>query len=74
MVIVPVREAPVVFAATLKLTQPSPVPLAPAVTVIHASLLDAVQEQLDPVMTETLPAVEPVIGAVELGGDRLYVH
>ena len=42
---VPVREAPVVFAATLNVTEPMPEPLAPAVTVIHDVVVVAVQEQ-----------------------------
>jgi hypothetical protein len=40
---VPVRDARLVFFATLKLTVPAPVFDAPAVTVIHATLLLAVQ-------------------------------
>ena len=39
---VPVRAAPVVFAATVKLTTPLPAPEAPAVTVRNAALLTAV--------------------------------
>lgn len=45
------------FAATVNLTVPLPVPLAPAVTVIHESLLLAVHAQVLPV--ETLTAPEP---------------
>ena len=43
IVIVPVREVVPVLAATLKLTVPLPLPFAPAVTVIQAALLAAVQ-------------------------------
>ena len=43
-VMVPVRALPG-FAATLNATDPFPVPLAPEVTVTHATLLLAVQAQ-----------------------------
>ena len=49
-----------------------PVPLAPPVTVSHAALLTAVQEQLVPVTTETAPALVPVDGTAALVADRLY--
>ncbi len=42
---VPVRAAAMVFAATVYESVPLPVPVPPAVTVIHASLLIAVQPQ-----------------------------
>ena len=45
IVTVPVREVVNVFAATLTVVVPLPDPLAPAVTVIQASLLTAVHEQ-----------------------------
>jgi hypothetical protein len=51
-----------------------PVPLAPPVTVIHAALLTAVQEQLVPVTTETAPALVPVDGTAAVVVDRLYVQ
>jgi hypothetical protein len=41
---VPLRSFPV-FGATLKVTVPLPVPLAPEVMVIHEALLLAVQAQ-----------------------------
>ena len=45
IVTVPVRDVVNVFAATLTVVVPLPDPLAPAVTVIHASLATAVHEQ-----------------------------
>ena len=48
---VPVREAPVVLAATLNVTEPMPDPLAPAVTVIQDVVVVAVQEQAVPDVT-----------------------
>jgi hypothetical protein len=52
MVIVSVRAAPV-FAATVKLTDPVPIPVAPAVIVIHdGALLTAVHAH--PAGAETL--------------------
>ena len=48
---VPVRGAPVVLAATLKVTEPMPDPVAPAVTVIQDVVVVAVQEQAVPAMT-----------------------
>ena len=48
---VPVRAAPVVFAAMLNVTEPMPDPLAPAVTVIHDVVVVAVQEQDVPDVT-----------------------
>ena len=51
------------FAATLKATTPLPVPLAPKVTVTHASLLVAVQGQPIVVDTATVPA--PPDAAIE---------
>ena len=48
---VPVREAPVVLAATLNVTEPMPDPLAPAVTVIHDVVVVAVQAQDVPEVT-----------------------
>ena len=55
-VIVPVRVAPVVFAATEYVTEPMPEPVAP-VTVIQLSLLTAVHVQLVPEMTDNEPVV-----------------
>ena len=48
---VPVREAPVVLAATLNVTEPMPDPLAPAVTVIQDVVVVAVQAQDVPEVT-----------------------
>jgi hypothetical protein len=52
--IVPVRDGPW-LAATANCTVPLPLPLAPAVTVIQASLLAAVQAQGVAVVTLTEP-------------------
>jgi hypothetical protein len=60
IVSVPVREPPA-LAATLKPTEPFPVPLPPDVMVIHVALLVAVQVQLPGVVTLTLPEA-PVLG------------
>jgi hypothetical protein len=54
MVIVPLRAAPV-FKAAVNPTVPFPVPAAPLVTVIHASLLTAVQAHAFAVLTPTFP-------------------
>jgi hypothetical protein len=48
---VPVRAEPVVLAATLKVTEPMPEPVAPDVTVIQGVVVLAVQEQDVPDMT-----------------------
>ena len=48
---VPLREAPVVLAAKLNVTEPMPDPLAPAVTVIHDVVVVAVQEHDVPDVT-----------------------
>ena len=55
IVSVPVRALAAVFAAALKVTEPFPLPVAPAVTVIHDALLEAVHAQPVPTMTEALP-------------------
>ena len=64
IVIVPLRAAPV-FAATVKPTDPLPVPLAPAVTVIHDALLTAFHVQLavDGVTVIAVPA--PPVAAID---------
>jgi hypothetical protein len=54
IVSVPDRPAPVV-AATVKFTLPSPVPLAPDVTVIHGTLLFDVHAQPALAVTDTVP-------------------
>ena len=53
------RLAVDVFAAMLKLTVPVPLPVAPAVIVIHAALLVADQAQPVPAVT----VAEPVVAA-----------
>ena len=70
MVIVPIRAAPV-LAATVKLTDPVPVPLAPAVIVIHdGALLTAVHAHVPPVVTViAVPAppastIDSLVGAI----------
>lgn len=50
-----------VFAATLKVTVPDPVPLVPAEIVTHDALLDAVQLQVEDVVRVIVP-VPPVVG------------
>ena len=67
IVTVPERVVATVFAATLKLTLPLPDPLAPAVTVIHAALLEAVQPQPASAVTATVP-VPPAAGTDSLVG------
>jgi hypothetical protein len=69
IVAVPVRALPV-FAATLKLTDPFAVPVAPDVMAIHESLLVAVHLQPAPAVTVTVPVVAAaptfwVEGAIE---------
>ena len=56
---VAVRLAAAVFAAMLKVTAPTPVPLAPLVTVSHDTVVVAVQEHCVPLITlrVRLPAV-----------------
>jgi hypothetical protein len=53
IVSVPVRSAPLSFVATAKVTEPSPLPLVPAVIVIHEALLVAVHAQPPVVDTDT---------------------
>jgi hypothetical protein len=48
-------RAPATLTATLKVTIPLPVPLAPDVTVTHGALLLAVHAQVAPVVTVTVP-------------------
>jgi hypothetical protein len=73
MVNVPVRSPPV-FAATLNVTVPLPLPLEPVVTVIQLALLTAVQAQPDCVVTATGPPVPPEALNVWLVGAMAYVH
>jgi hypothetical protein len=72
MVSVPLRAAPV-LAATLNPTEPLPVPLAPDVTVIHATVLVAVHAQVAPLVTVTVPVLA-VAGALRLLGAMAYVQ
>ncbi len=58
IVTLPVRDVVDGFSATEMLTVPLPVPLAPPVTVIHAALDVAVQEQFEALTTFT-PVVPP---------------
>jgi hypothetical protein len=69
---VPLRAAPV-FAAMLKPTGPLPVPAAPEVTVIHATLLVAVHAHVAPLVTVTDPVLA-VAGAFRLVGAMAYVQ
>jgi hypothetical protein len=55
------------FAATVNLTGPLPVPLAPAVIVIHESLLFAVHAQVLPVETLTVPEPPPSLNFTSPG-------
>ena len=66
---VPVRELVGPFAATLKLTDPTP-DIPPLVMVIQATALVAVHAQLEPVVTPML-LLSPVEGADTLVGDTL---
>ena len=69
MATVPLRAAPV-FAATLRPTDPLPVPDAPDVTVIHGTPLTAVHEHAAVVVTATvgvlaLASTFSLVGAIE---------
>ena len=66
---VPVRRAPVPFALTVKLNDPSP-DMPPLVTVIHGTELTGTHAQELPVITEML-LLSPVDGAETLNGERL---
>ena len=57
IVSVPVRDPDDVFAPTLYVTVPSPVPLAPAVTESHVVFVVAVQVQPAVPVTLTVPVV-----------------
>jgi hypothetical protein len=71
-VIVPVRELPVPFTATLKLKDPIP-DMPPLVIVIQGTELTGVHAQLDPVTTEML-LLSPADDVDTVVGDTLYVH
>lgn len=77
---VPDRDEVVVFAATLKPTEPLPLPLAGVVRVIHEARALAVHGQLVPAVTATLPvppaaAIDVEVGCSEMvhpaGGDEV---
>ena len=72
IVSVPVRFLPS-FLATVSLTVPSPVPLAPAVMVIHDSLELAVHMQVPPVDTLMVP-VPPATFIFTVSGEIEYAH
>jgi hypothetical protein len=64
---VPVRDAVVVFAATPNVTEPLPVPLAPALMVIQAALLVAVHAQPVAAVTTTVPAPAAAVTVADAG-------
>ena len=70
---VPRREAPVVFAAMLNVTEPMPDPVAPAVTVIQVAVVVAVHEQAVPAMTLTVRLVA-IASTAKLSGVTLPVQ
>jgi hypothetical protein len=70
---VPVRCDVAGFAAIVTLTVPFPLPLAPAVTVIHPALLTAVHAQPEVEVTLTL-VDSPAAGVVRLAGLIAYVQ
>jgi hypothetical protein len=72
MVNVPDRAGPFV-AATLKLTLPLPLPVAPEAMVIQEALLAAVHAQLAPAVTETVPS-PPEAGTDRVSGDIANVQ
>jgi len=72
---VPVRDDVLVFAATLYLTVPFPLPLAPALIVIHEmALLVAVQVQPEPAVTLTVPVVAADDVRFDDVGEIVNVH
>ena len=73
IVSVPDRLVVAVLAATLNAVVPGPVPLAPAVTLIHAALLAAVQAQPAPAVTVLLPVPAAAVN-VWLLGEIEYAH
>jgi len=73
IVTVPVREAVPVFAATLSVTEPGPAPVAPVVTVIHASLLTAAHTH--PAAALTVTVSEPPVAVGDwLVGEIVGAH
>ena len=67
IVAVALRDEAAVFAPTLNVTVPLPLPLAPLVTVSHPALLAAVQAQPVLAVTATL-AVSPAASALAIAG------
>jgi hypothetical protein len=67
MVAVPVRAVVEVLAATSSETVPSPLPLAPLVTVSHDAVLVAVHAQPDGLVTVTL-SDSPAATALAVAG------
>jgi hypothetical protein len=66
IVTVPALVVPV-DAATLSVTAPFPLPLAPALTVIHDTLLAAVQAQPAPAVTLTVVVPPPASTVADAG-------
>ena len=73
MVRLPERAGPE-FAATVKFTDPPPVPLAPDVIVIHVVLVVAVHVHSLDVVTPTGVAAPPAAGTDCDVGATLYAH
>ena len=67
IVSVPVRGVVAVLAATLYVIDPLPLPVAPAVTVIQASLLVAVHAQPPAAATVTVPVPAAEVGLAVAG-------
>ena len=74
MTSVPALAAKTTFLVRLICTWPDPVPLAPDVTLIHASLLDADHEQPGCVVTVIGVPAPPRSETVWPIGEMLYVH
>jgi hypothetical protein len=74
IVMVPVRSAVAVFAATVKFTVPLPVPLAPWLMVMNADPLTAVHAHVDAVVTATVPVPPSGGNAATLGCPTLKVQ
>jgi hypothetical protein len=70
---VALREALVVLAVAVTVAVPLPEPVAPAVTVSHVALSDAVHAHPDPEVTETL-AVPPLTGTLVVSGVTEKLH
>jgi hypothetical protein len=72
-VTVPVRGAPVLFAAAVTLTAPLPVPAAPAVIVSQFAFDAALHAHQPPVVT-VIDALPPTASTVCVVGAIVYVH